>query len=63
MKPLGNWHSRIATVGGIGVVAVWLLGRKLLEGDKARANLHGVIGVLALFAAGIAGLLGISMLP
>jgi hypothetical protein len=63
MTPFMSWHSRLATLGGIGFVTVWLLGRKLLAGDKARANLHGVISVISLFAAGIAALLGISMLP
>ena len=63
MTPLASWHGRLALLGGVGFVTVWVLGRTLLKGEKSRANLHGVLGVVSLFVAGIAALLGISMLP
>jgi hypothetical protein len=62
-KPLASWHGRFALLAGAGFVYVWLNGRKLLAGEKQRANRHGVIAVIAAFIAAIAGLLGISMLP
>lgn len=62
-KPLATWHGRVAVIGALGFVGVWWLGKKLLSGERAQANLHGVLGLLALFLGGISALLGISLLP
>lgn len=61
--PLGTWHGRLALGAAILFGAVWLLGRKLLDNHKALANTHGVLGLLALFLAGVAAMLGLSLLP
>jgi hypothetical protein len=61
--PLATWHGKLAVGAALMFGTVWLLGRKLLEGERRRANTHGVLGLLALFLAGIAAMLGISLLP
>lgn len=63
MKPLDSFHGWLGTVSAAAFVAQWLLGRQLSAGKKSLAQPHGIIGLLAMFAAGITGILGISMLP
>lgn len=61
--PLATWHGKLAVLAAVMFGGVWLIGRKLLEGERRRANTHGVLGLLALFVGGVAALLGISLLP
>jgi hypothetical protein len=62
-RPLDRLHGWLGTFTAVLFAYMWWLGRKLIRGDKAVAGRHGVIGLLALFAAGLTGILGISMLP
>jgi hypothetical protein len=62
-KLLGSFHGWMG-LGTVGIfVALWLLGRKLVEKGGPSANTHGVLGLLSLFAGGLTGVLGISLLP
>ena len=62
-KLLASWHGRLGLTTALAFALMWWLGRRLIAGDKRLANRHGVLGLLALFAGGLTGLLGISMLP
>lgn len=62
-KPLGTFHGWLGLAGTLMFTGLWLLGRGLAKGDKAQAGTHGVLGLLAMFAAGLTGVLGISLLP
>ena len=62
-SPLATWHGKLALGAAVMFTTVWLLGRKLLAQEKRHANTHGVLGLLALFLAGVAAMLGISLLP
>jgi hypothetical protein len=61
--PLGTWHGRLAVGAAALFGAVWLLGQKLLANHKPLAGAHGVLGLVAVFLAGVAAMLGISLLP
>jgi hypothetical protein len=61
--PLATWHGKLALGAAVLFGVVWLVGRKLLAGERRHANTHGVLGLVALFIAGIAAMLGISLLP
>ncbi|MBM4778139.1 MAG: hypothetical protein GQE15_10610 [Archangiaceae bacterium] len=63
MKPLATFHGILGIVSTLVFVGLWLLGRQLTSGKKHLANTHGVLGLLSLFAAGLTGVLGISLLP
>lgn len=63
MKPLATFHGILGVVSTLVFVGLWLLGRQLTSGKKHLANFHGVLGLLSLFAAGLTGVLGISLLP
>ncbi len=63
MKPLATFHGILGIVSTLVFVALFLLGRQLTSGKKHLANFHGVLGLLSLFAAGLTGVLGISLLP
>lgn len=60
---LGKWHGRLAIVTTLMFVIMWWLGRRLVASERQLANAHGILGVLALFAAGLTAVLGISLLP
>lgn len=62
-KPLATFHGWLGVASAVMFVGLWLVGRGLAKGEKKHANSHGVLGVLALFAAGFTGVLGISLLP
>ncbi len=62
-KPLATFHGKLGVFTALLFLVMWLLGRRLAANDKQLAGPHGVLGLLALFAGGITGLLGISMLP
>ncbi|MBL8924430.1 MAG: DUF4079 family protein [Myxococcaceae bacterium] len=62
-KPLATFHGWLGVASAVTFVALWLLGRKLTAGKKDLAGAHGVLALLAMFAAGLTGLLGISLLP
>ena len=62
-KPLDTFHGKLGVASALMFAALWWLGRPLARGDKTHAGRHGVLGVFSLFAAGLAGLLGISLLP
>lgn len=61
--PLATWHGRLGLVGAGLFAALWWLGRRLVRQDKSVAAAHGLLGVVGLFACGIAALLGIELLP
>lgn len=61
--PLATWHGKLALGAAVMFATVWWLGRRLLAQEKQHANTHGVLGLLALFVAGVAAMLGISLLP
>ncbi|MFZ5439988.1 MAG: DUF4079 family protein [Myxococcota bacterium] len=62
-KPLDTFHGWLGLASALMFVGLWLLGRALARGDKTHAGKHGVLGLLAMFAAGVTGVLGISLLP
>jgi hypothetical protein len=61
--PLGTFHGKLGLFTALMFSSLWWLGRRLVAHDKQLAGRHGVLGLLALFAAGLTGLLGISLLP
>lgn len=61
--PLGTWHGRLGLAAVLLYAVVWVMGRKLLAGEKQHAHLHGVLATLALFVGGICALLGLDLLP
>lgn len=62
-KPLDTFHGWLGVACAAAFVAQWVMGRQLAAGKKSLAQAHGVIGLLAMFAAGLTGVLGISLLP
>ncbi len=62
-KFLASWHGKLGVTTVLMFLIMWWLGRRLNAGEKQLAGNHGVLGLLALFAGGLTGLLGISMLP
>jgi hypothetical protein len=62
-SPLATFHGKLGVWSVLSFAALWWLGRRLEAGQRGEANRHGVLGVLALFAAGVTALLGISLLP
>ena len=62
-KPLGTFHGWLGLVTAALFALMWWLGRKLVAGERVFAARHGVLGLLAAFAAGVTGILGISLLP
>jgi hypothetical protein len=62
-EPLASFHGKLGLTTALVFALMWWLGRRLVAGDKHLAGRHGVIGLLAMFAGGLTGLLGISMLP
>ncbi|MBL8911479.1 MAG: DUF4079 family protein [Archangium sp.] len=62
-KPFDTLHGWFGVTTAVLFTLMWWLGRKLIRGQKHVAERHGLIGLLALFAAGITGVLGISLLP
>ena len=62
-KFLASWHGKLGVTTVLMCLIMWWLGRRLYAGEKHLAGNHGVLGLLALFAGGLTGLLGISMLP
>ena len=62
-KLLATFHGKLAVVTTLMFVVMWWLGRRLVAGERARANTHGVLGVVSMFAMGLAAVLGISLLP
>ena len=61
--PLATFHGKLGVATALVFALMWWLGRRLVAGEKELANRHGIIGLLSLFAGGLTGLLGISMLP
>jgi hypothetical protein len=61
--PLDKFHGKLAVVTTLMFVIMWWLGRRLVANERQLANTHGILGVLALFAAGLTAVLGISLLP
>lgn len=62
-SPLATFHGKLGLLSALMFGVMWWLGRRLVTGDKSVANRHGVLGVIALFIAGLTGILGISLLP
>lgn len=63
LKLLDTFHGWLGLVTTLGFVALWRLGLQLVPQGGPRSNTHGLLGLLALFAAGLTGVLGISLLP
>ena len=62
-KFLASFHGKLGVATVLMFLVMWWLGRRLNAGEKQLAGNHGILGLLALFAGGLTGLLGISMLP
>lgn len=62
-KPMATTHGWVGLAAMLGFVALWLLGRAMQQGRRQLAGTHGLVGLFTLFAAGLAGVLGISLLP
>lgn len=62
-KPLASFHGKLGLLSVIAFGVMWLWGRRLVGGEQALANRHGVLGVIAMFLAGLTAVLGISLLP
>lgn len=60
---LATFHGKLGLATTLLFAVMWWLGRRLVAGDKHLAGRHGVLGLLGLFAGGLTGVLGISMLP
>lgn len=61
--PLASWHGKLGVATALLFVAMWWMGRQLIPQTGPLAGKHGVLGLLALFAGGLTGVLGISLLP
>lgn len=62
-RPLGTLHGWLGGATALVFVGLWRLGVRLAPQGGAGANTHGLLGLLALFAAGLTGVLGLSLLP
>jgi hypothetical protein len=62
-EALGTFHGKLGLTTTVMFLLMWWLGRRLVANDKQLAGRHGVLGLLAMFAGGLTGLLGISLLP
>lgn len=62
-EPLASFHGKLGVATAVLFAVMWWLGRRLIPDGGPLANRHGILGLLALFAGGLTGLLGISMLP
>lgn len=62
-KLLATFHGWMGLVSVSAFLVMWLWGRQLVNGAPGLANRHGVLGVIAMFLAGLTGVLGISLLP
>ena len=62
-EPLATWHGRLGVVTALVFALMWWMGRQLIPETGPLAGKHGILGLLALFAGGLTGVLGISMLP
>lgn len=62
-EPLATFHGKLGVFSTLLFLAMWWLGRRLVAQERHLANRHGILGLLALFAGGLTGLLGISLLP
>ncbi len=62
-EPLATFHGKLALITTLLFLIMWWLGRRLVGNEKRLAGTHGVLGLLALFAGGLTGVLGISLLP
>ncbi len=62
-KLLDTFHGWLGLVTTLAFIVLWRLGLQLVPQGGPRANVHGLLGLFALFAAGLTGVLGISLLP
>ena len=62
-KPLLTFHGRLGLVSVLAFAVMWWWGRALQGGARTLAQRHGVLGVIAMFLAGLTAVLGISLLP
>lgn len=62
-EPLATFHGKLALLTTLLFLIMWWLGRRLVENEKQLAGTHGILGLLALFAGGLTGVLGIALLP
>ena len=60
---MASWHGRFGVASALLFGVMWWMGRKLIPETGPLSGTHGILGLLALFAGGLTGLLGISMLP
>ncbi len=62
-EPLATFHGKLALLTTLLFLIMWWLGRRLVANEKHLAGTHGILGLFALFAGGLTGVLGISLLP
>lgn len=62
-KVLDTFHGWLGLFTALLFVVLWRLGRPLVPQGGPGSNTHGLLGLLALFAGGLTGVLGISLLP
>ena len=62
-EPLATFHGKMALLTTLLFLIMWWLGRRLVANERHLAGTHGILGLLALFAGGLTGVLGISLLP
>lgn len=61
--PLATFHGKLGVVSVLGFLGLWWMGRQLVAQTGPLAPKHGVLGLFTLFAAGLTGVLGLSLLP
>jgi len=61
--PFGTFHSWIGSAAAAFFFSAALIGRRLERGESRALDLHGVLGLVATLAAGLAAVAGFVLLP
>lgn len=61
--PFGSFHAWIATASALLFLAAAVVGRKLERGQSRSLDLHGLLGLAAVLAAGLSAIAGFVLLP
>lgn len=62
-KLLNTFHGWLGLATTLVFVVLWRMGLQLVPQGGPKSNTHGLLGLLAVFAGGLTGVLGISLLP